>query len=126
MARHEWSPVTRRLAFATLVAGLAVLGCGRGRADAPPAPASPGGAAAGRGGEAADTTVLAPRPDSAGVRAATVNPTIRSIRKVKLDKKPDNVVRSGPGESFSIVGVFPRNASFVVIAKSGDWYNIRL
>src|SRR4030095_4985980 len=36
------------------------------------------------------------------------------------------VVRSGTGESFAIVGVYPEHAEFTVIAKSGDWYNIRL
>ncbi len=38
----------------------------------------------------------------------------------------DVVVRSGPGESFSLVGVFDKGESFPVEAKKGDWLNLRL
>lgn len=48
------------------------------------------------------------------------------VVKVKLVHGDHNVVRSGPGESFSIVGVYPRDAVFVVIAKRDAWYNIRI
>lgn len=47
-------------------------------------------------------------------------------RMVRLAHRDRNVIRSGPGEDFAIAGVFPKNRSFAVIAKSGDWYNVRL
>ncbi|HYM82497.1 MAG TPA: outer membrane beta-barrel domain-containing protein [Candidatus Limnocylindria bacterium] len=47
-------------------------------------------------------------------------------RKVRLHAKSHNVVRSGPGDGFAIAGVHPKGATFPVIAKSGEWYNVRL
>ena len=47
-------------------------------------------------------------------------------RSVRLDHQDQNVVRTGPGDRFAIKGVYPKGLSFRVIAKSGDWYNIRL
>ena len=38
----------------------------------------------------------------------------------------NSVVRSGPGESYSLMGLFPKGEVFEVIAKSGNWYNVRL
>jgi len=49
-----------------------------------------------------------------------------STRKVRLTGSARNVVRTGPGDRYAIAGVFPRKATFPVIAKSGDWYNVRL
>jgi outer membrane beta-barrel protein len=54
------------------------------------------------------------------------NGKIVTHRMVRLDRQPHNVVRSGPGNQFALVGVYPKNAAFPVIAKSGDWYNIRV
>ena len=54
------------------------------------------------------------------------NPRTTGVRKVRLIGGAHNVVRSGPGGTFSITGVFPDKAEFPVIARSGDWYNIRL
>jgi outer membrane beta-barrel protein len=48
------------------------------------------------------------------------------VLMVKLIGGEANVVRSGPGESYAIAGVFPGGARFRVLAKNGDWYNIRL
>ena len=70
------------------------------------------------------TTEAAPSPARATV--ATANPRITGVRKVRLVGGDHNVVRSGPGGTFSISGVFPDKSEFPVIAKSGDWYNIRL
>lgn len=53
-------------------------------------------------------------------------PHVLKEKKVRLSGSGDNVVRSGPGNSFAIVGVFPKGEEFVVIAKRDDWYNIRL
>ena len=87
------------------------------------------------GAQSADSTATGTPPDSAGSWStvpvahpfetpATVAP--RAQRKVRLIGKSGNVVRSGPGERYSIVGVFPGQTSFPVIAKSGDWYDVRL
>ncbi len=48
-----------------------------------------------------------------------------TTRKVRL-LDANTVVRSGPGDAFSIAGVYGKDAQFPVIAKSGPWYNIRL
>ncbi len=53
-------------------------------------------------------------------------PHVLTERKVKLSGVGNNVVRSGPGNSFAIVGVYPQGAEFLVIAMRDDWYNIRL
>ncbi len=83
----------------------------------------------------ASDTLVAPAPQASvsdtmgspgrGSASASPNPRRTGVRKVRLlgDR---NVVRSGPGDSFSISGVFPAKAEFPVIAKSGSWYNIRL
>jgi outer membrane beta-barrel protein len=71
----------------------------------------------------------APPPAASAVPApprAVANPRITGTRKVRLVAEDHNVVRSGPGESFSIVGVFPRRTTFPVDAKTGDWYHVRL
>jgi hypothetical protein len=47
-------------------------------------------------------------------------------KKVRLIGDGDNVVRSGPGDTFAIVGVYSEGSDFLVIAKRGEWYNIRL
>jgi len=49
-----------------------------------------------------------------------------SSKKVRLVGKTDNVVRSGPGNGYSIVGVFAKGREFPVIAKSDAWYDIRV
>lgn len=46
-------------------------------------------------------------------------------KKVRLTGD-DNVVRSGPGDSFAMAGVYPKGSEFLVIAKREEWYNIRL
>jgi hypothetical protein len=51
---------------------------------------------------------------------------VKHERKVLLAYGDNNVVRSGPGSRFAIVGVHPKGAKFTVIAKSGSWYNVRL
>lgn len=53
-------------------------------------------------------------------------PHVSRKKMVRLDSDENNVVRSGPGSTFAIVGVQPFGAEFPVIAKSGDWYNVRL
>jgi outer membrane beta-barrel protein len=52
-------------------------------------------------------------------------PYVLREKKVRL-KQDQNVVRSGPGDTFAIVATYEGGAEFVVIAKRGEWYNIRL
>ncbi len=53
-------------------------------------------------------------------------PHVLTEKKVRLSKDGDNVVRSGPGNTFAIVGVYSKGSEFLVIAKRDEWYNIRL
>lgn len=64
--------------------------------------------------------------DQTATRRDLNQPHILTEKKVRLNGGDNNVVRSGPGNSFAIFGIFPDGAEFVVIAKRGDWYNIRL
>jgi outer membrane beta-barrel protein len=56
----------------------------------------------------------------------TTAPHILTEKKVRLSRGDNNVVRSGPGNTFAIVGVFEKGREFLAIAKRGEWYNIRL
>jgi len=86
--------------------------------------------------EAAEDSAAAvvPAPLLADSGAATLAPDaaarphgpLVSTRKVRLDAKSHNVVRSGPGDGFSIAGVYRKGATFVVVAKRGEWYGVRL
>lgn len=119
----------RRAWRAPLFAGaIAVLLCGApARAQVAPdslAPPEPTG-------DAAVTAPDAPAsmPDSASVQAPVAHAGPKpgtSTRKVRLEGSGQNVVRSGPGDRFAIVGVYKKDSAFPVIAKSGEWYNIRL
>jgi opacity protein-like surface antigen len=65
--------------------------------------------------------------DSADNPAQQLNqPHVLKEKKVSLNGGENNVVRSGPGSSFAIVGIYTDGDEFVVIAKRGEWYNIRL
>jgi len=74
----------------------------------------------------ADSTAIAPVPAPATTAASELNaPYVLTEKKVRLIGD-DNVVRSGPGNSFSMVGVYSKGCEFVVIAKKDEWYNVRL
>jgi hypothetical protein len=80
-------------------------------------------------GEEAATRPADPEASSAAPAKKSPSYTDRQVldrKAVRLDKQDRNVVRSGPGDRYSIVGVYPKGKTFSVIAKSGDWYNIRL
>jgi outer membrane beta-barrel protein len=66
----------------------------------------------------AHAPATAPRP--------TTGAPLVSTRKVRLFEEGDHVARSGPGDAFALAGVYPKGATFVVLAKSGEWYNVRL
>ncbi|HEU4928711.1 MAG TPA: outer membrane beta-barrel domain-containing protein [Candidatus Krumholzibacteria bacterium] len=53
-------------------------------------------------------------------------PHVLTEKKVRLSKDGDNVIRSGPGNTFAIVGVYSKGSEFLVIAKRDEWYNLRL
>jgi outer membrane beta-barrel protein len=80
----------------------------------PPASASAAPAVATPPAPVAPTPSAAPAPSHPGTR------------RVRLTESNSNVVRSGPGNDYSIVGVFKKGVTFVVIAKSGDWYNVQI
>lgn len=76
--------------------------------------------------EVANATASAPSDSTAtGLPAATAN-GMKVIRMVRLVNPTSNVVRSGPGDGYAIVGVYPKGAAFPVIAKNGPWYGVRL
>jgi outer membrane beta-barrel protein len=53
-------------------------------------------------------------------------PHVLTEKKVRLNKDGNNVVRSGPGNTFAIMGVYSKGSEFLVIAKRDEWYNVRL
>jgi outer membrane beta-barrel protein len=82
---------------------------------------------------AADSLATTPAPpaanasDSAFAAASMMSaPRGTAIRKVRLVGRSQIVMRSGPGDDFAIAGVFKSGASFPVIAKREDWYNVQL
>ncbi|NOT32933.1 MAG: SH3 domain-containing protein [Candidatus Eisenbacteria bacterium] len=54
------------------------------------------------------------------------NSRLTAVRKVRLTERSHNVMRSGPGDAYSIVGLFAKGTEFVVVTKSGDWFGVRL
>lgn len=63
----------------------------------------------------------------ASPKATELNgPHVLTEKKVRLSKDGDNVIRSGPGDTFAIVGVYSKGSEFIVIAKREEWYNVRL
>lgn len=122
MTQHLIRPATgKRLRGAFLLAALMAFGAGSARAQTSPEPAP----------AAFDSVSSAVAPSGPGIAtppvgvAAHAGP-MATTRKVRLDRSAHNVVRAGPGNGFAIAGVYPKDAAFSVIAKSGDWYNIRL
>lgn len=47
-------------------------------------------------------------------------------KRVKLVGKGDHVVRTGPGDTYAIAGVYEEDESFPVIAKKDEWYGVQL
>ena len=116
MIRHTTGGPGDRFATLALVAMLALAPVPARGQDAPPASA------------AADSAGVAPAPTPAPAvspAAPTNAPAMVGKKKVRLIGR-DNVARSGPGDGFAIVGVYPKDAEFTVIAKSDEWYDVRL
>jgi hypothetical protein len=53
-------------------------------------------------------------------------PHVLKERSVRLNGGDANVLRSGPGDGFAMVGVWPNGTEFRVIAKKDDWYNVHV
>jgi|SRR6267378_4271187 len=122
------TPDTLRLpsGFALLVAALLIGPAVASAQSAPAAPDSSGAAHPAAVSPATPDSAAGPAPHVAPAAFPSNGPMVVGSKKVELIGKTDNVVRSGPGNGYSIVGVYPRGRSFTVIAKSGEWYNIRL
>jgi outer membrane beta-barrel protein len=123
MTRKAETPRRYGLLAATFAMALAL-------SAARPVAAQEGSAAPDSASVAAPEAPAAPAAvDSAAASAAApaaVNPRSATIRKVRLKHHAQNVIRTGPGNSFAIAGVYPEGSVFEVIAKSDDWYNVRL
>jgi outer membrane beta-barrel protein len=90
-------------------------------ASAPAADAAPADSAAPAPGVADGAAIMTPVS-----AAARMGQPLQSVRKVRLDKEARNVLRTGPGDDYAIVGVYPKGTSFPVIAKRGDWYGVQI
>ncbi len=76
--------------------------------------------------EAADTAPLGEEP-AVREAAPVMNPPLQvGSRRVRLTGAARNVVRSGPGDTYAVVGVYRAKTEFPVFAKSGDWIGVRL
>jgi outer membrane beta-barrel protein len=115
-------PARRRIAVAAAVMLLAAASAGA-QTEGAPAPPDAADSLAMPLVPALVDSVSAPAP---AAQIETPGIRVTGVRKVRLIGGDRNVVRSGPGDSFAIAGVYPGKSEFKVIAKSGDWYNIRL
>ena len=70
--------------------------------------------------------VLAAAADPAPAEVELNAPYVLTEKSVRLRDDDTNVVRSGPGMSYAIVGVYAGGSEFPVIAKKDDWYNVQL
>ena len=129
MTDSPWNPLgrcsrkqrSRKWAFLTVVVATNWVGTAAAQqAPEPEGPIAPDSVAA------PATPQPAPAEMSPATAAAPAVEPMPGSKRVRLDRTSHNVVRSGPGEGFAIVGVYPEGATFPVIAKSGDWYDIRL
>jgi hypothetical protein len=64
--------------------------------------------------------------EAAPATAALNEPWVLTERCVKLRGDTTNIVRTGPGNGYAMIGVFAGGSRFPVIAKRDDWYNVRL
>jgi outer membrane beta-barrel protein len=122
--RRGWTPASLTFAAAVL---LLISNPARSQPADPiggdPTAPAPDSTSATRPVAAPGVTTAAPVADTT---AAAPNAALKASKKVRLDKAEENVVRTGPGDAFAIVGVYPKGATFSALAKTGDWYNIRV
>ncbi|MEZ5064477.1 MAG: outer membrane beta-barrel domain-containing protein [bacterium] len=65
-------------------------------------------------------------PEAAIVGRDPNPPYMSSKKLVELNRADQNVIRSGPGETFSVIEVADKGSRYEVLAKRGEWYNVRL
>jgi outer membrane beta-barrel protein len=96
-----------------------------------------GGPAPARGQAPADSlpavatdSLTVPVPGDAGAANASLRPVanapLTSVRKARLSGRPRTVLRTGPSESDAIAAVLAPGTELVVLARTGDWINVRL
>ena len=76
-------------------------------------------------GAASATPVKAAPPGTPGTAVYNERPMV-GMKLVRLTGRAESIVRFGPGNTFAIVGTYPKGTSFPVIAKSGAWYGVRV
>lgn len=103
---------------------LALLAAPAARAQEPAA--EPSAVAAEPADSAATATLGDTLAPAAPARAEMNAPLKVGSRRVRLTGAARNVVRSGPGDSFAVVGVYKVKTEFPVFAKSGDWIGVKL
>lgn len=74
----------------------------------------------------AATPSMVAAQDTESKEPAINSPHVLTEKKVRLNGDDNNVIRSGPGNSFAILGVYKKGEEFVVVAKRGEWYNVWL
>jgi outer membrane beta-barrel protein len=69
------------------------------------------------------------RAEVAGADASlrpAANAPLESVRKARLSGRPRTVIRTGPSGADAIAAVLAPGTELVVLARSGDWINVRL
>jgi outer membrane beta-barrel protein len=97
-----------------LAAGLAAALPAAARAETPSAPAD-------------SAAALAAPPSTAPLWSTPLNgPHVLREKSVRLKGEGEQVLRSGPGPEFAIVATGVAGDEYKVVAKRGDWLNLRL
>jgi outer membrane beta-barrel protein len=125
VAKHLPDPAPGLRTFAALV----LLGLWTSAAFAFPQDGAPAPDSLAVAVEPAGSTDTAPLGDSTAVKPAAkpMNAPLQvGSRRVRLTGAARNVVRSGPGDTYAVVGVYKAKAEFPVFAKSGDWIGVKL
>ena len=109
------------LASLAIASALSLIAVATSAADATPGAAADSGAAT--ASLLGTPSSVTPSPDATTPLPPGAIPTTRVVKLVHASR---NVVRSGPGEEYSIVGVYPKGTVLPVIAKRESWYGVRL
>ncbi len=96
------------------------------QAEGDPAPDSLAVPAPAAVAPATDTAPLGETVAPAPTRTEMNAPLVVGKRRVRLTGAARNVVRSGPGDTYAVVGVYRSGTEFPVFSKSGDWIGVRL
>jgi outer membrane beta-barrel protein len=113
-ARRRRRPLARFAAAALVLAVASLATAVRAGEAAPGGPAD---------SLATPAPAVAPAATAPPVQA---NAPLESVRMARLNGHPRTVLRTGPSESDAIAGVYAPGTSFPVLARSGDWLDLRL